>query len=538
MSLLDSNRILVSPSADEVEVSHQQRSVVAYPRGRKSTNLIMKPRPRSLSAGRNRKNAQDVVQSVYDRLGVRRGQWISDHAGKPDSEKPAIEQSSGAVVDEEAPRAVTSPARSPRPSERRTSSSSAFHERFRAAATKSRGRAPAPAATEQPPTIQERRARSLSRGRLAKRWPPAKSSQPEEEPVTCPSPPQSSPKLTVQTRAVGGAPKEINTALVMKRLTGSSKEITEAGEFMDLNLDTQTDVGRVNSSDETTARQDLLETKSMSGPSLQDRMKAYNGMICSNTRNTRPSSTRAIDNKQYAANFAVRDHPPKIDIYSNKPAPILHQDEKKEDESTTHPESLTEHDLVQSPRGTPRMIGGKATTTSSTVSSLNNMSQTPRRVRGSGTKLANSYMASIQQQQSPRAARCSTPKSPTPIPVAEITEGNDVASAAMSSVSGTDEFHQHSQSLRMPEISCTSKPTWQSRPKQQQAVSSSMDSAAINKIIDERVQAHIADMETRFGAQMRRWMQQMDDKVLMRLEAMENRMSELQNALNDQRMRR
>ena len=58
-----------------------------------------------------------------------------------------------------------------------------------------------------------------------------------------------------------------------------------------------------------------------------------------------------------------------------------------------------------------------------------------------------------------------------------------------------------------------------------------MDEDVIHKLVDERVKAHVADLETKLGAQMRRFMQQLDDKLFTRVEHMEDQIRELKSSL-------
>lgn len=143
----------------------------------------------------------------------------------------------------------------------------------------------------------------------------------------------------------------------------------------------------------------------------------------------------------------------------------------------------------------------------------------------------------------------------TTAPLTEIAASDenalDSGSVAMSSVSGTEDFPvQEDQPKkastavwqtrnRLRPTPCggpTAPPVLTPNPPVTTGTTAAVGATALDpviaKLVDERVQAHIADLETKLGAQMRRWMQQMDDKMLMRMEAMEGQLRAMQMKLD------
>jgi hypothetical protein len=302
--------------------------------------------------------------------------------------------------------------------------------------------------------------------------------------------------------------------------------------------------------------EDTSETESIPvGPTLKDRMRAYtSGAVAATTKatltlRTNPHRSSTADNKQYAASFAVREHPPKINIYEK---PKLFEDEKKEDGSLeTEGRTLEiERRTLETERRTLETDLGRSTNTRTKSSSItNNGSLTPsghdygsrRPSFKSGGKVANSFLTAIHPQPlSPRPPPSYANKQVFPKTTAPVSEIGDEHGGGcdMSSVSGEDfprvpDIHnvthkkpwQHERNRVNPFPELPAKPT-----KILGSTVSTLD-ATMAKLVDERVQAHVADLETKVGAQMRLFMQQVDDKVLLRIESMEGKIQDLQSTI-------
>jgi hypothetical protein len=329
--------------------------------------------------------------------------------------------------------------------------------------------------------------------------------------------------------------------------------------------------------EDTTSSNKLLDTSETesppAGPSLKDRMRAYNSGTTNTTKATLRTNhqhrSSTTDNKQYSANVSVREHPPKIDLYGK---PKVFEDEKKEDDTTVpelsgeperrplaterrhseierrtleperrtlEPERQRRHSETERRTSEPDL--GRPTNFRTKPSSISNGSL-PHIGHDAGSrrpsiksvgKLPNSFLpASNHPPLSPRlppsyANKQSFPK--TTAPVSEIGDEHGGGGCDMSSVSAEDfppvpddhtKAWQQERNLVNP-VHDVAKPT-----AMLGATVTTLD-ATIAKLVDERVQAHVADLETKLGAQMRRFMQQVDDKVLMRIEFMEGKIQDL-----------
>ena len=576
--------------------------VVAYPqetsaaRGRlRSLDPSQRPqqqRPRSLSAGRSRIRNTDIVQEVYDRLGVRRGgDWgttTSDAdaaAAAIDSnlETPAEEVTRGGVEPSEGPKPLLSPSR-------RDEEGSKFRERFRASATRGRERQTATSPAD------ERRSRSLSRGRLAHRWPPrlyqpeqlqseieVETSKADSTDVTSspmrsrgnnntttptsntyassPRPQYSPPRGSAVSHHVMGSLPSLSKSYSLGAPTTTSPDVLvvegKTSDWRDEKKEPETAPGCKHAEEHVVDEPPAVELSAVTTKkSIRERMIAYSGGS-SVTKKKKPTCKNYTVDKQYAAQFAVREHPPKVDIYGEK----LGGDEKKEEDDTSLPEGTTTTQQPQ--RDDVALRKTKSTSSSRSMSpetrgAAATNSKGHRSVKSTGGNTVTSIVSAINQQKSkivspknpsPRKISGNSKLSPTPmVEIAagsENTPGNDTNSVSMSSVSAEDV----SQGYRSPAGDTSKKPLWLERnrlrsqnfasavqphqttsPTQQPQKASFPDD--ISRAIDDRVRAHVSDMETRLVAQMRRWMQQMDDKILMRVEAMEDKLNDLQASVD------
>jgi hypothetical protein len=510
------------------------------PRGREAFDSSPKqPRPRSLSGGRNPVRSNDLVQGVYDRLGVARGNntsWSKGPSAKSTSDDldPIL---ASAPTQEENHVSSSSSTGGIMNGRMNFERSASFHDRQKNFVQKSqpggRGR------SNEPTWSEENRSRSLSRGRVADKWPPARevestvvkkpswrglngSSAHNVNTTTAhrsfkgtsssyhsPTPTNSSPVRLSPAKS----PKNVSSSLMMPSLDNDDNKAKEGAD--------QT---------ETTENSDNKEAFE----SVRERMRRYSGTGAK----TSGSRFSRRDGKQYGASLSSRPFPPKVNIYGSSKENLDQTvgendlgitDEKKDDDGGTDFEGVgaTRYSSALSRASTH----AKSHHFNTDISLGNSHFK-------SGNKVADSYVSSLQASPKPQAKSLNGENKPAgySAPVTEISTqlqetdiDNDANSIAMSSVSQDD--------LHMPTTPSTRRTMWNDRNRVKAIAPgpSGMDAALINKMIDDRVQAHIADMETRLGAQMRRFMQQMDDKILERLEKMENKLRSLQDAVEGKR---
>ncbi|GAX24342.1 hypothetical protein FisN_4Lh463 [Fistulifera solaris] len=508
-------------------------------RGREAFDSSPKqPRPRSLSGGRNTVRSNDLVQGVYDRLGVARGNntsWSKGPSAKSTSDDldPIL---ASAPTQEENHVSSSSSTGGITNGRMNFERSASFHDRqknFEKSQPGGRGR------SNEPTRPEENRSRSLSRGRVADKWPPARevestvakkpswrglngSSAHNVNTTTAhrsfkgtsssyhsPTPTNSSPVRLSPAKS----PKHVSSSLMMPSL---DNDVNKAKEGAD-----QT---------ETTENSDNKEVFE----SVRERMRRYSGTGAKTLGSRFPRR----DGKQYGASLSSRQFPPKVNIYGSSNENLDHTngendlgiaDEKKDDDAGTDYEGA----------GAARYSSAlsRASTHAKSHHFNTDISLGNSHFK-SGNKVADSYVSSLQASPKPQAKSFNGENKPAgySAPVTEISTqlqetgiDNDANSIAMSSVSQDD--------LHMPTTPSTRRTMWNDRNRVKAIAPgpSAMDAAFINKMIDDRVQAHIADMETRLGAQMRRFMQQMDDKILERLEKMENKLRSLQDAVEGKR---
>lgn len=276
-----------SPNSSELYKGHK---VVAMPssggdgeplsvRDVVNTRTAFDPnRPRSKSAGRATTRSRDIVQEVYDRMGVSRG----DEAAFDDDPFKSNEQ--------EYQRSAT-PGRG-RGGEHSTDPADKFSRRYRAAAALSsprtsndRGRA------EQQDGGSARRCRSLSRGRaVAGRWPPAQNSSEQQ---TLPQPVASfMPRKTEESPAAAAAAAAPLSPKASHKHTFSRSESQE----------------EINSESDCSSPKEETTTAT-SVPSVKDRINVYAG---------RNSSRNFPQKKPFNyQTYASQKRPAPIDIYQD-----------------------------------------------------------------------------------------------------------------------------------------------------------------------------------------------------------------------------
>jgi len=547
----------LSPEMEERIRGHK---VVALPtrRGRVRDMASGRPRTRSLSAGRSRIRPQDLVQDIYDRMGVgyKRGQET-----KLDGE---VQPSSTYL--EQRGRDPT-----PRDSDMRQPG---FQDRYKAAARFSRGRS-----LEKEAEGEQRRARSLSRGRLAQRWPPNRS---DTEPLS-PNREQKqqlSPrsKSSPQQLSYGISPTRSFDMRPVYKPAAAAAGDTCTREFKDEKK--ETDENEVQDETNGEEKDEILR---VTPPSVKDRIHVYGGGAKDRPKTPSRTIGRNVD-PQYAAQFAVREKPPKIDIYAEGKK----VEEMKEDSIPEAPQSPTPSDpmtdfVKQRPKTPTRTIRRsvdpqyaaqfavrekppkidiyaekkqvdekkeesmpeaplsptpsdpmtdfvkqrKAIPNVETASK----SSTNSRLTSKTSPIAHAFLSAISPTN--KTARTSTSAS---APVREISAPaeelavNDCGSVAMSSVSG-DEYGYRSAKE-------TKKSSWQqdrnrvlayANPNQSPArpTNPSKSTDDMERIIDERVQAQVNELGTRMEAQLKRHMQQIDERMTARLDIIERKMNSI-----------
>lgn len=523
--------------SDKVQVSQRGRGAV--------DDGAIQPRPRSLSGSRNPVRSNDLVQSVYDRLGVARGNTWS----KTPSSRVAIEDLDPILGS------------APTQEENNNSSSSiggngngrmnyertpSFHDRQKNFVQQSqpsrRGR------SDEPTLRDEDRPRSLSRGRVADRYPPARNEAAGTESNNASV---SAMSKKPSWRGLNGTnAHSINTSAAHRSIKTVSPTRLSPTHPSSTRLNPAKSPKQVSSSimipsleaDDNTAKLGAEETETAANvgskeafSSVRERMRRYSG----GGPKTTGSRFLRRDSKQYGANVSERQFPSKVNIYSSGKEHIDISmgennldiaDEKKDDDAGVDFE------------------GAGATKFSSALSRASTHAKSHHYITGTDSsvgnsrfkaanRVSNSYLSSLQPSPKPQSKSSTFHAQNGAAPVTEISTqlqetgiDNDANSIAMSSVSQDD--------LQQPTTPSTKRTMWQNdrnRVKAIAPVPAAVDAALVNKMIDDRVQAHIADMETRLGAQMRRFMQQMDDKILERLEKMENKLRNLQEAVEAKR---
>lgn len=525
-------------------------------RGREAVDEgALQPRLRSLSGGRSHGRSNDLIQGVYDRLGVDRGSTWSKAPTNSQASNDDVDPilgSSSTLENNSNTSSNSTGGNNGRPTFERSSS---FRDRQKISVQQSqpngRGR------SDEITSTDESRSRSLSRGRVASRWPPARDEATGTETSNIPVPDTSkkpawrglggssthnvkssyaqgskSPKTASSNRLspTQPSPTRLNPAKSPKQIPTN---------MVLPSLDTEESFPK-----EEVEESGIADDTKEGFASVRERMRRYSGH---GAKATGPRHLRR-DSKQYAANLSARQFPPKVNIYASKKEHIDHStsendlgiaDEKKDDDAGTEFEvaTATKFSSVQSRASTYAKSHNFASGTDISVGNSRYKA---------ANKVSNSYISSLQPSPKPQP-KASAFNAPAGVsqnkvnsfaaPVTEIStqlqdtgNDNDAISIAMSSVSGDD----HVQ----PTTPSTKRTIWQNERNRVKAIApapAALDTALVNKMIDDRVQAHIADMETRLGAQMRRFMQQMDDKILERLEKMEAKLRDLQDAVEAKR---
>ncbi|KAL7575754.1 hypothetical protein ACA910_003084 [Epithemia clementina (nom. ined.)] len=438
--------------------------------------------------------------------------------------------------------------------------------------------------SDSPETQEPRRARSLSRGKpqLAKRWPPVTTAaatmttttgkQQQQQQQQQQSQLQSeqvgdlAPAMVVNhsnSHSSSASPKRPTVATPPKRSlllyqntpnSQRTNQVELSPSWNDSNLTSAQGGGSFGEE----KKEDYSELQIQTTPSIKERISVY-GKTGSATRSTKSSlaaasSKRTVD-PSYAAQFALRDHPPKIDIYEGK----------REDSDVGTITTIAAMQLPPYNNNDPApVLPCNSAEERQPVASPRNHAKSEASISSRSLKagnLANVFLAAISkkqttapQQQLQQAAASSTFKSPTnqnhsttcaplsEIAVAETNDmnGTDVNSVAgLSTVSG-EEFSGSQKKNGWNERNRVSafRPSAMPQHKSNMGVSASagynnnnnnnhgfnIPNIDIERLVEERVQARVAELEARIEQRLRALVSHMEDKIMQRLDTLEVKM--------------
>jgi hypothetical protein len=506
------NLVAEMPENDEVYQAHK---VVAFPsRGRVSVREAVsaqnvkapptqKPRPRSLSTGRTKTRPQDLIQDIYDRMGL----------------QVKRDDPSGTVACNNSVYAAKSS-----PISNGTDDYGVYNDRSPAPGPV-RGRGEI-APTEEPSQNDPRRSRSLSRGRsLAKKWPPAAA---QEEVFGSPTGSPARASKQTPTRTTNGRNATSSaSAFVLERAPSYR---TSAREWNDEKKE----------ADEASLDENLIdELLKVTPPSVKDRASVFGG---ANKNKPKPNrkNLRSSHDAQYAAQFAAREKPPKVNIYGSARHGTEGAERQMEEDNTGRSVHSATAALVGEPDcGEEQPLKPKA----NHKHFESNSSRSPKSTgKVASTFLAARHTSKPPQEQLPRVKHSATAPMEEISASSDPAAGTDSASVGMSSVSG-GEFAPAANRLLG---GGARKPSWQERnrvPAYGAGINNNIGkkstaSEDIEKIIDERMQAQFQNMESRMEASLHHWMQKMDEKMMARLDAMEEKINGIYNSLETTQMPR
>lgn len=481
-------------------------------------------RPRSLSAGRATTRSRDIVQEVYDRMGVNRG------GTEPFDESLPHENSNNKGSDVRG-RAAT-PGRGGR-EQRSPETADKFSQRYRAAAALSSPRGTTGGNERGRGAEQEapRRSRSLSRGRaVAGRWPPAQNQTNE------PSIPQPVPSFL---------PRKTEESAVAAANTPASVPASPNRGRTYSRTDSQEEV---NTDGESKESQEKAEAPSV--PSIKDRISAY-APVRSSSRNF--PQKKPVNYQTYAK----QKRPAQIDIYEDvrKQEDVINKQEDCPSESTTGPpEPSTVHPSPAAAAAADAAFafvrGGSS---SRSVKSAGAPSRTPKGNAG----IAGTYLGAIKSTTNSTTGTPSSSNRPvvsqtTSAPLTEISAANateDGNSVAASSVSA-DEFNFTSPTTaRSIGGASAKKPSWAERNRPQVSPvgragtpngnqyntngnrPSTPSASEIEKIVEQRVQSRVSVVEMRMEEQMQRLERRVEEKLKMRIDMLDSKIDQMNKML-------
>lgn len=453
-------------------------------------------RPRSLSAGRATTRSRDIVQEVYDRMGVNRGSE-PQYDEAPQNDKGSDSRGRSATPG--------------RGRERSPDTAEKFSHRYRAAAALSspRGRSAEPDAP--------RRSRSLSRGRaVAGRWPPAQTNANEQTAVPQPVP-SFLPRKTEEPVAAT-VPSSPNRNRTYSR-TDSQEE---------------------NGDSDSISKGSQEKGTSASVPSIKDRISVYAG-VRNSARNF--PQKKPVNYQTYAS----RERPAPINIYENA---------RKQEDNVKQQESPTDANVGMPPEPSavpPSPAAAAAAdaafafvrggSSSRSVKSAATTGRTPKTTTG----IAGAYLGAIK---SPNSANKPVVTQTTSAPLTEISAADpsgDGHSVAASSVSA-DEFNFTSPVARSVGGASAKKPTWAERNKPQVSPvpargsngqyntngnkqPSTPSASEVERIVEQRVQARVSVVEMRMEEQMQRLERRVEEKLKSRINMLDEKIDKMNSML-------
>jgi len=562
-----------------IVAAKSNEAAVGAPSAGSIASLLLSPtskreKPRAVSAGRVRRpSGRDLVLDIYERLGVER----------PETSSPTNNNTTATAAN----------ANNANP----------------------RGRSPGLRTA-----AEQKRARSLSRGRVRNRWPPVQHAEPVRDDPASPPPPTNNssvfldePPLSprqqrgykVRAAAVyrnGGRDEpspnknynNSNTSMPTKDLMlNTSKSLTDWRRTLEKELTTTTPSTRsnnvprsiqTNSEDpcdswkdekkESTTAEDQDEEDCVSPASVKERMIAFGGDSSkSSSKASATSHLRRSVDKQYAAQFAMREHPPKIDIYesarqqnssTNHAEDGGEEEQKKpaavgaalEDEHSYHHGSRQQHAVESS-----AAVSVKSSPSPHNLVSTNSNSNTNNK-----GKIAEAFLAAIHTQTSstslsPNRHPQIHKRSHSFAPVDEVvsTEDHGSVSENVSLLSTNSEDNPHHQLSPPPRGSAkkswnrvsayTNSPaaaaaggnyhtTMSSLPippyagassQQQRTAAAAPPPATINtineqhveRLVEERVRARVGDLERTMTDQLQTFMTRLDERMESRVARLE-----------------
>eukprot|EP00541_Cyclophora_tenuis_P011088 CAMPEP_0116554690 /NCGR_PEP_ID=MMETSP0397-20121206/7731_1 /TAXON_ID=216820 /ORGANISM="Cyclophora tenuis, Strain ECT3854" /LENGTH=400 /DNA_ID=CAMNT_0004079877 /DNA_START=10 /DNA_END=1213 /DNA_ORIENTATION=+ len=385
-------------------------------------------------------------------------------------------------------------------------------------------------------TDGNRRARSLSRGRkLSGLWPPqakspAEVGSPERKTndreqsrleVTPPNTPPSQPAdggiEPASNRSIPDPPKAVARAAFNQQSVGRTLS-TKENPF-----------NKRQPADEPPSEIHTSPPEIHRVPSIKDRINAFTG-------NKSPSNKSFPNPKIYPPQYSKRDFPPQINMY----------EESRKQEDLNPSQDDVDPCLAPQPSTVPPSPAAVAAADAAAELVRRQQTQPTRKFGRSKTSTTTEGYLGAATRGSLHSA-----------PLAEIAAADesggvlDLNSVAMSSVSGDDYGGgPGSPTKRESQPAYTSKrPAWAERGTSYLNLSSSarglrklnatpstgsnLSADAIEKLVEERVQARVAEVESRFEAQMLRLENRLEQKVNARIGGLETKIDKIEMMISE-----
>jgi hypothetical protein len=522
----------------ELEAKYLHHPVVAMPsRGRNlfhatqdstSDQLLGKPRPRSLSTGRTHKSATDVIRDLYDRIGISYDNSRDNRNGEEQREPTTIDIRHGSEINPSGADADKNLTQPPLDARGRTVDRGLKAE-------------------------DEKRARSLSRGRLAQRWPPVQgghllsnASQPQESSetlqVNCLAD-NLSPKSTTSVVSPKKAyEKHISSTAFLHVGHKNAGSVTPYGDYKKPDQQNNASVAKRQSSvsafraeilaeprgSQSNGREEKAHQQTAYRISVQDRIGTFD-MPKTSTDLPLPRGHSA--SLKYASNFTKPFRAPQAGNYGKetllKTSPsdeVEHLAEDKKEEVVFNlalpsfdsaGDSRRPHQRVE----TRQLIGSRPFVSGFSVAAVTAAKRFQSQHSQNTQTLNRSYVAKPIEVLEPSFAN----------------EADDLHNIdSLSTMSGeyrSSPIHTHSNDIRSNNftdrrhsynINMATSSLEQFKGQNQNK------NDLIDKMVDERVQAHMTALEARVETQLRNLTKVMNDKVNERILALEERLNAAQ----------